>query len=236
MRSGRILSSLRSMVDGLRSNNRRVWWTSFALVTLLCGLWAFANPPLAGPDEPSHVLRAVAIDRGQLTGRSLTPAFREQFKHDRLDYLLVRVPAFYAATRPACFARVGSRTAECLQFTNSTREVDGATYVARHPPAYYAIVGVASRYRVSGYGGAVPHAAHHSRDHRRADRHHDHRAPTSGGTEAPRRRPRPRDHPDGPVREQHREPEWSRDRGRDRRLGLWPAGGVACPRAASIDG
>lgn len=145
MRSGRILSSLRSMVDGLRSSNRRVWWTSFATVTILCALWAFANPLLAGPDEPSHVLRAVAIDRGQLTGRSLTPAFREQFKHDRLDYLLVRVPAFYASNATSCFARVGSRTAECLRFTNSTREVDGATYVARHPPAYYAIVGVASR-------------------------------------------------------------------------------------------
>jgi hypothetical protein len=133
------------MVDGLRSSNRRVWWTSFATVTILCALWAFANPLLAGPDEPSHVLRAVAIDRGQLTGRSLTPAFREQFKHDRLDYLLVRVPAFYASNATSCFARVGSRTAECLRFTNSTREVDGATYVARHPPAYYAIVGVASR-------------------------------------------------------------------------------------------
>jgi len=133
------------MVDGLRSSNRRVWWTSFAMVTILCGLWAFANPPLAGPDEPSHVLRAVALDRGQLTGRSLTPAFREQFKHDRLDYLLVRVPAFYASNATSCFARVGNRTAECLRFTNSTREVDGATYVARHPPAYYAIVGVASR-------------------------------------------------------------------------------------------
>src|SRR2546423_10752544 len=111
MPSGRNLSSLRSMVDGLRSNNRRVWWTSFALVTLLCGLWAFANPPLAGPDEPSHVLRAVAIDRGQLTGRSLTPAFLDQFKHARLDSLLVRVPAFYASNATSCFARGGHRTA-----------------------------------------------------------------------------------------------------------------------------
>ena len=144
MRSGRILSSLRSMVDGLRSNNRRVWWTSFVLVTLLCGLWAFANPLLAGPDEPSHVLRAVAIDRGQLTGRSLTPAFREQFKHDRLDYLLVRVPAVLAATRRAASRGSATGPRESLRFTNSTREVEGDLRGA-HPPAYYAIVGVASR-------------------------------------------------------------------------------------------
>jgi Predicted membrane protein (DUF2142) len=145
MRRRGILSSLRSLVEGLRSSDRRVWLTSFALVTLLSGLWALGNPLYAGPDEPAHVIRAVALDHGQLTGKKLTPRIREDLGNARKDYLIVRVPAIYGiASTSICFSYEPNVTASCLDFSASTREVDDLTYVARHPPAYYAVIGAVS--------------------------------------------------------------------------------------------
>ena len=131
-----------SAVDALRSSPRRVWWTSFVLVALLSGLWGLANPPFAAPDEPAHVLRAYAISHGQLTGKTPTPR-QERRLHltDRKDYLIVRAPAVYAGAIRACFAGHPSTTAACLHFGDSERLTDQGTYVARHPPGYYALVG-----------------------------------------------------------------------------------------------
>ena len=145
MRAERALSRSRSLVDGLSSSNRRVWWTSFVLVTLLTGLWVVANPLYAGPDEAAHVIKAVALDHGQLTGEKLSPRLRAAVRGARQDSLMVRVPEIYGGrTSFTCFAYQPNETAECLHFTGSTRDTDQATYVARHPPPYYAMIGVAS--------------------------------------------------------------------------------------------
>jgi hypothetical protein len=145
MRAERIVSRSTAVIDGLTSSTRRVWWTSFVLVTFLAGLWAVANPLYAGPDEPAHVVKAVALDHGQLTGEKLSPQLRKELRGNRQDFLMVRVPAVYAiAGSNTCFAYEPDTTAECLRFDGATREGDFGTYVARHPPAYYAVVGVAS--------------------------------------------------------------------------------------------
>jgi hypothetical protein len=145
MRAERILSRSRAAVDGLCASTRRVWWTSFVLVALLTGLWVVANPLYAGPDEPAHVIKAVAVDHGQLTGEELSPRLRELFRNERQDFEMVRVPAIYGiASSSTCFAYHPDVPANCLDFTGSTKETDDATYVARHPPAYYAVVGIAS--------------------------------------------------------------------------------------------
>ena len=105
MRPERVASALQSVVDGLRSSNRRVWWTSFVIVSLLTGLWVLADPPYAGPDEQAHVIKAVALDHGQLTGSELSPYLRNLHKDDRQDFLMVQVPAIYSAEgSTACFA------------------------------------------------------------------------------------------------------------------------------------
>jgi len=131
-----------SAVDALQSSPRRVWWTSFVLVALLSGLWGLANPPFAAPDEPAHVLRAYAIAHGDLTGKTPTPQ-QERRLHltDREDYLVVRAPEVYAGASRACFAGHPSATAACLRFGDSERLTDQGTYVARHPPGYYALIG-----------------------------------------------------------------------------------------------
>jgi len=116
------------------------------LVALLSGLWGLANPPFAAPDEPAHVIRAVALAHGELTGESPS---RHQVQSlgltDRKDYLVVRAPKVYAtASNAACFVRKSSITASCLRFGRATRDIEIGTYVGRHPPAYYALVGSVS--------------------------------------------------------------------------------------------
>jgi Predicted membrane protein (DUF2142) len=153
MRRHEIVSSLRSRLEGLRSSDRRVWLTSFVVVSLLTALWAVANPLYAGPDEPAHVIRAVALDHGQLTGKSLTPRVRKELGNARKDHLIVRVPAVYGlASTSICFSYEPNVTASCLDFDEPTREVDDLTYVARHPPAYYAVVGAVSWVYTPGSG------------------------------------------------------------------------------------
>jgi hypothetical protein len=153
MRAERLISRSKAVVDGLSRSTRRVWWTSFVLVTLLTGLWVVANPLYAGPDEPAHVIKAVAVDHGQLTGKELSPRLREVFRDERQDFEMVRVPAIYGiASSSTCFSYERDFPANCLDFSGSIKEVDDATYVARHPPAYYAVVGIASWIGTPGSG------------------------------------------------------------------------------------
>jgi hypothetical protein len=151
MCSSRVVSWLGSAVRPFASTSRCVWWSSFVLVSVLAGLWCLASPVYAGPDEASHVIRAVALDHGQLTGDELSPPLKRQLREGRQDYLMVRVPAFYGPTgTPTCFSYRPNVTAACFRLTESTREVDGATYVARNPPAYYTVVGVTSWFGLRG--------------------------------------------------------------------------------------
>jgi hypothetical protein len=122
-----------------------VWWTSFVLVALLSGLWGLASPPFAAPDEPSHVIRAYALDRGELTGKPPTKRQAQKLGlTDRGDYLVVRAPAAFrdsGASVMHCLAHRPFRPASCVKYSTSSRDVDAGTYVARHPPAYYGVVG-----------------------------------------------------------------------------------------------
>src|SRR5262245_40661137 len=99
------VSWFRSVAAVLSASTWRVWWTSFVLLALLGGLWAFANPPFAAPDEPAHVIHAVALDHGQLTGKEVSRRrLRELRLTDRQDYLIVRVPEIYGrASDSLCF-------------------------------------------------------------------------------------------------------------------------------------
>ena len=146
MRTRALVSWLRSIVDSLRSTPRRVWWTSFVLVSLLTGLWAVADPLFAGPDEPAHVVRAVAVSHGELTGKQPTrPLDNKQFRTVKRFTLDVRVPEIFGSVGAVpCFAHHGDLLPPCLQFRGSTEDADLPTYAARNPPAYYAVVGIAS--------------------------------------------------------------------------------------------
>jgi Predicted membrane protein (DUF2142) len=143
MRLTGLVDGARSATDALRSSPRRVWWTTFALVACLSGLWALANPLFAGPDEPAHVTRAVSVAHGELIGRDATPRERRASEMPWGD-VIVRVPAIYGSVGAPCFAFDENATAACFEFSGSRRDTDVVTSAGRHPPAYYAVVGVAS--------------------------------------------------------------------------------------------
>ena len=151
MRTRRVESWLNAAVERLRSSPRRVWWTTFVLVTVLSGLWAIANPPYAAPDEPAHVKRAVALDHGELTGKNPSPQLLRRLGNDNSS-LVVRVPEAYTIPEPGCFAFYPDVSAACLHGGGSTRDVETVTTAARHPPAYYAVVGLASLVHAPGSG------------------------------------------------------------------------------------
>ena len=126
----------------LHASSRRVWWTSFLLATILGVLWGLANPPYSGPDEPAHVIRAHALDHGQLTGNKQSSQ-RSKPSGTR-DLLVVQVPNVYGSSNEACFAFQKDIPASCLAFKGSSSDTNLTTSAARHPPAYYAVVGVTS--------------------------------------------------------------------------------------------
>ena len=142
MRAGRFVSWLQTLVAGLLSSSRRRWMTSFLLVSSLGAMWGLANPPFAGPDEPGHVTRAHALDHGELTGNE---PHRQTQRSEEQSVLVVRAPRIYrSATGTLCFPFHSEIPASCLRFSGSTRDADVTTSAARHPPAYYGVVGVAS--------------------------------------------------------------------------------------------
>ena len=45
---------------------RAGWWASFLAFGLLGVIWALTVPPVSGPDEAAHVVKAAAVARGDL--------------------------------------------------------------------------------------------------------------------------------------------------------------------------
>ena len=152
MRKGSFTTQLLRLVAGLRSTPRRVWWTSFLLVTSLSAAWAFSQPVFAGPDEPAHVVRAVGLDHGTLTGSEPRGRLPRALRRVEDSVRVVRAPEIYGSVVVPCFTRNTDELAPCLEFRGPSRDADVATYEAEQPPAYYAAVGVGSWLAPPGTG------------------------------------------------------------------------------------
>ena len=150
MRTRGVASWSGLVTKGLTSSSRRVWWTSFLLVTTLGVMWGLANPPFSGPDESAHVIRVHALDHGQLTGYEPSP--RRMTGPGETDVLVVQAPSIYGTSNEGCFAFMPNVSASCLAFDTSSHDTDVVTSAARHPPAYYAVVGAVSWVRSPGTG------------------------------------------------------------------------------------
>ena len=144
MRTRSFRARLARLSAGLRSTSRRVWWTSFVLVTLLTAAWAMSQPVFAGPDEPAHVVRAVALDHGTLTGSEPGGRLPRSFRPVDDSARVVEVPETYGSVVVPCFTRDPDLLAPCLRITGSTRDADVVTYETLQPPAYYGVVGAGS--------------------------------------------------------------------------------------------
>lgn len=115
---------------------------SFALFLAVGAAWALASPIYSGPDEPSHVVHAAAIPRGDLIGTSQ--------KDD--PEVEVTAPRVYSAD-PECFAFHPDVPADCFHLAD-TLSGDGTlgTYTARYLPPYSTFIGFGSYWIQPGSG------------------------------------------------------------------------------------
>jgi hypothetical protein len=113
---------------------RATWWTRFALVALLGTAWMLATPLFAGPDEPSHVVKAAATVRGELLPHRV----------EGTRYQFVTVPQRLDAANAAagCVAFKPQQDASCVDYAGSGADASVPTLVGRYPPAVYAIIGL----------------------------------------------------------------------------------------------
>lgn len=118
---------------------RRSAVTLFALVLAVTAASALWHPLYSAPDEPTHVIRSVAVARGQFRYREVTPA-------PGLPSSEVRVPRLFADSiyTPQCYIFQPQVPASCADLPEGRDEVRGLTYVGRYPPLYYLVVGLPS--------------------------------------------------------------------------------------------
>lgn len=118
----------------------------FALVFVSLACWSFADPLISAPDEQAHVIRAVALDHGQLGSPARTPGAALGAPRSKV-LVNVTVPAsiVYTVIYPDCWHFLDTVPATCSKPwpTSEMPEVI-TTYVAHYPPLYYLAVGVAS--------------------------------------------------------------------------------------------
>lgn len=102
-------------------------------------------PLFAGPDEPAHTIKAAGTVRGDLTGDRIDgePEWRRS----------MQVPAILdSADTVLCWAFVSGADATCAAYEGRT-DVNAAvaTSASRHPPLYYAIVGMLTWFGASHF-------------------------------------------------------------------------------------
>ena len=109
---------------------------ALAFISLAC--WSFADPLVAAPDEQAHLLRAYALDHGQL-GSPTKPASRV------LENVTVPTSLYYSAIYPICWHMHADIAATCSSpWPTSETPATIPIYVDHYPPLYYLFVGSAS--------------------------------------------------------------------------------------------
>jgi len=128
-----------------KRRRRRVvarWVTAGALMFALAAAWSAATPLMASPDEPSHVVKAAAVARGQWSG----PVGPEPTDTSRPGAAtIVQLPPDLAASvaLPNCFAFRPDSAASCVPPLppRTGGDVPVETFAGQYPPLYYVLVG-----------------------------------------------------------------------------------------------
>jgi hypothetical protein len=137
---------------------RAWWWVTFALLAAIGGAWALASPLGAAPDEPSHVITAVAMAHGQFRGSPITTAQGQDLIAGRggreggaaSAYRSVTVPQIYGTWNWGCDTFQADKPATCRTFAGSDAAAHAVTPVMWYPPAYYLVVGTVARVAPAG--------------------------------------------------------------------------------------
>ncbi len=126
---------------------RGVWWRWFVTLFVLCTAWGFATPVLSGPDENSHVLRAIALSRGDVTGREMRTPF------GRLPVIQVPLRTLELSLAADCYKKRPEVTPACVRSVQSGDQLRPVlSGMAKYPPLYYALVALPVRV-VGGVSG-----------------------------------------------------------------------------------
>ena len=126
---------------------RRLLITGWILLSVA---WIFGNPEFAGPDEPSHYLRALEAGRGSLIGEERpelgTGATERQIVWNAHSTYETKVPAGLAPPDHECFTSSAELDAGCLDgFDPPDLETNGITRVGNYQPLPYLLPGLATR-------------------------------------------------------------------------------------------
>ena len=108
-------------------------WPTLIILFCLPGIaWSLASPLFSVPDEPSHVIKAVAVWQGELS----------------TEDAIVVIPEVWGQASPyrECFAFKPTATADCAPaFAGSDAPADVFTTAGRYPPLFYSLVGWGGR-------------------------------------------------------------------------------------------
>lgn len=116
---------------------------SLALFTLTI-LWSFSAPLLSSPDEPHHIVKAVAVWRGEWLGT------HSQGMNSATMTVLVPQTFARAIGNFDCYRQRPQIPAGCAKkVVASVKIVPARTHVGRYPPFYYLLIGWPSLLSVS---------------------------------------------------------------------------------------
>lgn len=120
----------------------RAWGLVGLLLFALLAMWSVSMPLMAAPDEPSHVIKAAAVVRGQLGGE-LGEAPDDTSEPGAPTW--VQVPSDLADLEdyPDCFRFEAEDSAACTEplAARDPGLTEAGTYAGQYPPLYYVLVG-----------------------------------------------------------------------------------------------
>ncbi len=135
-------------MNGDPKRERAATWCLFLALALLGTAWSVGTPLMAVPDEPAHVIRAVAVAHGDVVGRDVVTETDDPELENRTDTFFTIPDAYGRVTSlPTCFAFELQQTADCAPELEATDAPDGVanTYTGTYQPLYSALVGWPSR-------------------------------------------------------------------------------------------
>ena len=125
-----------AVVDRVSRSTALLFAVSWIALSLASIAWGMATPLSGTPDEPSHIIKAASVVRGQFIGREGPDPSRT----------LVDIPVGLAgAWNWACFAHDETISAACIPpVTNGLQLTQAETSAGLYNPVYYAVVGLPS--------------------------------------------------------------------------------------------
>ncbi|NTW39750.1 MAG: DUF2142 domain-containing protein, partial [Cellulomonadaceae bacterium] len=117
------------------------WLSLGTLLLLLTAGWSAMVPLMGSPDEPSHVIRAAAVARGQWSGE-LGAAPTDLSRPGAGTIVLLPSDFAAALALPNCYAFQPDEPAACQQDVPPANGLQAAeTFAGQYPPLYYLLVG-----------------------------------------------------------------------------------------------